>query len=259
MSALREIYIDLVDKRLWPIAIALLAALAAIPFLLKSDPAASPAPVPTAQAAGSASDPALPEAAVSPIATAGHGLFVGVPKDPFTPRAIPLAPSATMTTTATAPGTLPATPLPPSGSGGAGSGTVTTPGSYTPSPGTSSPGTTSPTHTVDRPPAVARETYVVVRFWRAGSKPARHEVAPLSPLPPRSAPFIVYMGQGKDGETAIFSFSADVVPDGDGICRPNKALCQYLHLRPGDTETFSVAGPKGSIDYRLSVTGFVEH
>jgi hypothetical protein len=56
MSAVRNLITDLVDRRLWPVAVALLAALVAVPVLLGGG-SKSPAPAPAAPLAATAANP----------------------------------------------------------------------------------------------------------------------------------------------------------------------------------------------------------
>ena len=86
MSLVRDLWADLVDKRLWPVAVVLVLALVAIPTLLR-EPAASPVPAPAPVAdtgpAHMVSDP-------SAIAAARpRGAVVGEAKNPFDQKHVP--------------------------------------------------------------------------------------------------------------------------------------------------------------------------
>ncbi|MDQ6777683.1 MAG: hypothetical protein M3071_16055, partial [Actinomycetota bacterium] len=83
MNVIQSLIADLREKRLWPIAVALLVALVAVPVLLSGGSNASPpvASVPPA-GASSAAVPALP--AVSVTATPSHARLTGRRRDPFT-------------------------------------------------------------------------------------------------------------------------------------------------------------------------------
>ena len=62
MNALRDVWVDLVDKKLWPLAVALVIALVAAPVVLSNGAGKAPAPVKTPVAS---STPSLPAAVVS--------------------------------------------------------------------------------------------------------------------------------------------------------------------------------------------------
>ena len=64
MSFVTDTWRQLVRRRLWPVALLLLAALAAVPFVLAKDP--EPAAVPAAPA-GNAGSPTLAEDSGDPI------------------------------------------------------------------------------------------------------------------------------------------------------------------------------------------------
>jgi hypothetical protein len=83
-------------------------------------------------------------------------------------------------------------------------------------------------------------------------------VVPGTPLPTGDNPLIVFVKLGGDGRTAEFLVSADAQPQGDGRCKPNKAICAELFLKPGETEFFDVVGPSGTVQYVLDVIKVVK-
>jgi len=85
MSAITNVLRQLKERRLWPVAILLVAGLAAVPVVLAKEPAA-PAPAPPTTADNGADDvlasePIVAEAAPSDRAKRRHVL--GTPKNPF--------------------------------------------------------------------------------------------------------------------------------------------------------------------------------
>ena len=72
MSAITNVWRQLVQRRLWPVAILLIAALAAVPLALAKDPEpAAPAPaVPAADAAASAESALAVQPIVAPATAA---------------------------------------------------------------------------------------------------------------------------------------------------------------------------------------------
>ena len=100
MTLITDTWRQLVERRLWPIALLLVAALVAVPVLLASNPA--PAPAPATTTASTSSDDPL--AASKPIVAQATSFddssrhVLGAPKDPFKPAVLPKptpAPSST--------------------------------------------------------------------------------------------------------------------------------------------------------------------
>src|SRR3954468_24628166 len=120
MSAVRNIFNDLVDRRLWPVALALLAALVAVPVMLgggsSASSPASPDPLASAAASGGTAQAAI---SVSAPSTARHDR-PGAVRNPFTQHKV----KALSDTQTTAPPTQPTIPssgvtiTPPSTGGG---------------------------------------------------------------------------------------------------------------------------------------------
>lgn len=82
-----------------------------------------------------------------------------------------------------------------------------------------------------------------MRFGLAGSELELRRVPELAPLPSRTSPVVVYMGQTKD-EEAAFLVSADVVPSG-GRCSPDPKVCSTLYLKVGETVSLTVSTTAG--------------
>jgi len=245
MKVLRNILRDLVEKRLWPVAVALVAALIAVPIILGGGDAetdsASIAPVP---ATAGANSPAVTAKVASLDVAADDGAVVkrdGKTRDPFVqhhlPKPVDTTPSA------------PTTPQAPAGSssGSAGSsptgGTTATPTATTP----------KPTDTSDKPET---DTYfVTLKFGEVGAEKTYKNVARLTPLPSADDPFFVFLGLKSDGKSAVFLVDSDAVPSGDGTCEPSKDDCEQVVLQKGDTELFEVqSGTAGVVQYELDFT-----
>jgi hypothetical protein len=237
-AAIRNIFADLVDRRLWPVAVVLVAALVAVPVLLVKKPT-SHSGAPSAQhGVAGTSAPALGAQAVDLAHPAG-GPVVGSTKNPFLQQHLPKATSATSGSS----GALgPAKP----GSGGGAGGTQPGSGATPATPGGgSTTGSGGSRHTA---PGATLE----VRFGLAQGRRTKHEVSPGSPLPSPTNPLLVYLGQSKDGKAA-FLVSSDAQPQGDGQCKPDKSICSTLYLKQGGTEFFDVTGPTGTVQYELEV------
>jgi hypothetical protein len=98
MNVFADTWRQLVQRRLWPVAVLLLAALVAVPVVLAKDPAA-PAPVsqpaeepPSAQDLAVSGDPVV---AIASVEDRGRRRRVlGSRKDPFAPAPAPKAKAA---------------------------------------------------------------------------------------------------------------------------------------------------------------------
>lgn len=265
MSFLRGLWIDLVDKRLWPVALGLLVAAVAVPMALHRGADATPtAPVPSA--ASVRGPGALPSPAVSLATDKPGGVLVGSEHNPFRPQHVPHAPKGAGLATATAGTSVPTGAASPAGgSTPAGSAGGPSGSSGGPSGGSGSGAPGGSTGTPHRPPPHVPQTYVRVRFGEFGHGLGGLEVAALKPLPPTKHPFLVYLGQAGNGRTAVFSVSALAQPAShasggasDGVCRPTRAECRTIHMNPGDRVDFTVTASKGTTvtHYRLIVTGY---
>lgn len=268
MTFLRGLWIDLVDKRLWPLAAGLVVALVAVPVVLHRSASGSGAGVPAPALAAPTRDAgALPAPVVSISTDKPRGVLVGTLHNPFRPQHVP-RPAAPATSTSSAPTASASTAsstsgssTSSSGSGGGASAPTTTPVS---SPPTQTGGGSKPHTPTHRQPHV-KQTYVKVRFGRFGDGLHSLQVGALKALPPKLHPFLVYLGRARNGRTAVFAVSPMAQPAtrqsggaSDGVCRPLRSECHTIHLNPGDRVDFAVSATKGTAvtDYRLIVTGY---
>ena len=250
MTLITDTWRQLVRRRLWPVALLLLAAAVAVPVLLAKDPAPEPLPPlpgPTA-ATQPANDVLMGTPVVTPATTSDARRHVlGDRKDVFRPAVVAKAtPAPNQTSTGT------------SSSGGAGTG-----GSSTPSPGTTSPsapsggGTTTPAppSTGTGTPAPKPKHYpadsLTVRFGSGEGDP-KTVLEKGDPLPADSAaeatPLLVYTGLSRDGTEALFLVDASVKADGDGRCVSGGGTsCETLRLRAGETEFLDVSDEAGKV------------
>lgn len=248
VTSTRAIGTDLVEKRLWPVALLLVGLLVAIPmFLVRADPVASPAaPGPaaatSAEQLGAAAPVVTLDGPVAPGRTRGGAL-----SNPFfAPPPTADAGDGSGTTPADAPGGAA-----PAGGGGGGGGV---PPLAAPLPGTPSPGgRTAPT----KPDPTYDERYrVTLRFGGEGASRMIRNLPRLSPLPSSDDPFFVFLGVLRDRKTARFLVSSDVTATGDGTCRPRRSLCETIDLKPGETQFFDFdLGPDGIRQYQLDIVG----
>jgi hypothetical protein len=247
MSAIRGVLRDLVDRKLWPIAVLLLAAAVAVPMYLGRG-SAEETPLPTTNLQADAGKVSKAAIKVDGAAT-GQDERPGSVRNPFKQLHVPKAPKAPADPTTKTPaadqptgsgsggsdGSQP--PLAPGGTGGTGgSGN----GGSTPKPSSGDP---------------LDVYHLSLRFGRAEATQLKtyHDVARLSPLPTADNPFFVYTGVLKDGKTAVFLLSSDATATGDGHCRPSAKSCQTIEVKEGDTEFFDLTVDGEAVQYQLDV------
>jgi hypothetical protein len=220
---LLDLWLDLREKRLAPVALLLLAGVIAVPIVLakKSEP---PPAAPTATTASVA--PAAPVVAGQPAEAATDSkLQTFSARDPFEPTSAPAAAAGTATATGTPTSTTPTTTT---GTGTTGSGT-TTPGG-----GTNGGGPTTGTGTTTPETKTTLFTYTTdLKFGSGGSVPTYNGVTRLQLIPDEKAPKIVFLGVTTTGKTAVFLVDSNIgVDTGEGTCRPSADECTFLYLRP---------------------------
>ena len=245
MSPVTHVWRQLVQRRLWPVAILLIAALAAVPLMLAKDPepTASP-PAPTVDTNGElAATPIV--APVTPEDASKRRKVLGVAKNPF----------ATV---------KPAEPV-ADGNDGSGPVVVKSPGGGTSGGDSGSGGgSAAPSTTPAAPvapaipaePAPAPRQYepeeLTVRFGGADDA-KRRSVERLQPLPSDELPTLIYMGVLKDGKTAEFLLDAGVTAVGDGECMPTPEACETVRLRVGETEFLDVTDENGTVTQQFQL------
>jgi hypothetical protein len=238
MSYLNALLTDLREKKLWPLAVVLLAALVAVPVLLSKSPAVSPAhPLPS-DALPVASNTGAP---VTVQVTSSDGALTGKGRDPFTPQPQPKAKTSTATattpaaTTSSTPTSTGGTPVVGGTTTGGGTGIVTPP---PPSHNIVPPGGAPHTPTGLQ----ANEAYHVALSIENESLGS---VAPLDPierhdtLPVGQKPMLVFLGVLQGGSRVLFSLVPGTAVSGPGHCIPGPLDCQVLSLGVNQTEALS--------------------
>jgi hypothetical protein len=232
MTAVTNTWRQLVRRRLWPVALLLLAALAAVPFVLASEPEPPPPadPLPALSKGDELAEPVVAKVAAEDRTRRRRVL--GVRKDPFRPATPKKAKKAKSTVKQPKPSsghqkpsTTESTPSPSTGGGG---------GFVDPAPSTTTPAPPKPHF-----PAGS----LLLRFGNATS-----DVLPgglvrkLEPLPPDGSeePLLVYLGLTKSKKKAKFLVDAALTPTGDGTCKPHPSSCETIELAAGETEFFDV-------------------
>jgi hypothetical protein len=245
MKTVSSIARDMVARRLWPVAVLLVAALAAIPvFLGGGGQAAPPRPAASADAAAGGTTAQVSLDTSVPVRRERGGPVRNPFKRPTVARPRRKAPIGGGTpapaVSVPAPAAGPSLDLP----GGLGGGAATPVPAPRPSVGRR-PGASDPKPKPKPKPAATY--HVTLRFGQTGKLATLRDIARLSPLPSVADPFFVFLGVLEDGKTAVFMVSSDAVPTGDGTCRPNDLTCDTIELKAGDTEWFDFTAPDGSV------------
>jgi hypothetical protein len=245
MTFVRNILHDLVEKRLWPVALLLCAALIAVPMFLKKDPPVAGA------AAASPSTATLADASVVADTPTRSRLDIGKERNPFQPNT-PKAPKSTGSTTTTPDtGSTTTTPSTDTGSSGGGGGGST---------GGGGGGTTTPTTpVVPTPPLPGELAWTLdVQFGTDGATKKVKALVPGRALPSSTDPVLIYLAAENGGTAARFLVSSDARAQGDGKCKPSEKTCTEIILKKGDTEFFDVAKGEDTVQYELELVDVVK-
>jgi hypothetical protein len=246
-SAVTNLWRQFVQRRLWPVAIVLIAALAVVPLALTEDPApAEPAPAVPATTADSGDELATQPIVGPAEARTKRRKVLGDAKNPFgVAKQDATSNSRTDNSVVSVNRTGDDAGSPnqvdsPSTDGG------TTPSSGTPVP-------TTPAAPAPAPKKYAPQE-LTVRFGGPDDV-TRRSVERLQPLPTAELPVLIYMGVLKDGKTAVFLVDHGVTPVGDGECRPSPEDCETIRLREGETEFLDVKDDTGAVvgQYQLDL------
>jgi hypothetical protein len=245
MNAVRGVLRDLVERRLWPVALLLVVAAVAVPVYLgrSSDDGTADiaSPAATAQAG-----PKTSKAAVSLDEATDESDGVGDVRNPFKQKHVPKAEKADTST-----GSQAATPSSDSTSSGgsapSGGGSEST-GGTTPTPTTPTDATTTKKTDVD-------VSHVSLHLGPVGALKTFQDVARLSPLPSAGNPLFVFTGVLKDGKTAVLlpSSTVQLSEESDVECKPSNKSCQKLELEQDDTVFFKLAGDDKGTQYQLDI------
>ena len=242
IDPLKRIARDLVEKKLWPVAALLLAAIVAVPMLIGSsaEPPA-PAPAPTAAVAPEAKSLVT----VADRAVTGPDARPGAIRDPFYDP-----PEAPEETVAPAAGTAPASTA-AAATGAAKSG----PKEAVQPPPPAGPTPPTPAQQPGGPAANGSYHRTMVQWYetRAG---ASRPLARLTPLGGAAQPAALFLGITKSkGSYAMFLLAPGVTSHGDGTCE-NETNCRMIGLKAGETQvvTLAPAADGRSRQLRLKVT-----
>ena len=243
MSAVTNLWRQLVQRRLLPVAILLIAALVAVPLMLAKDPDPVPAPPPPQVDTKSelATTPIVSQA--TPQDRARRRKVLGKAKNPFA-----VAKKADDVTgagekddaAAKTPDTGGASDTPSTGSDAPAAGAPAAP--------------VAPTTPVEPQPEPKHYApgELTVRFGESDGA-HRRSVKRLVALPSAELPVLIYTGLTDNGKTAVFLVDSGVEAVGDGKCDPTPEQCETIHLRVGDTEFLDVKDALGTVTQQYQI------
>jgi hypothetical protein len=260
MTQARNIWRDLVDRRLWPVALLLGIALIAIPVLLSHSSSSAPGKSAVANVS-----PTAPVAGVAPVASVSSTVApAGSTRNPFHQQHLPKAPASGVQVTGTVAGTSSGAP-----GGASGVGAASGAGGVNSATGSSSSSSLSKSTTVTvhrgsarrgssrrvtrhPKPAQSGPPEALLRLRRAGEPKRLYSLKRLMPLPSRHSPVLVFLGFRDGGRTAVFLVPSSTSPNGEGTCKPVRKVCSTLYLHAGETEYLDVGSASHTVQYVLN-------
>jgi hypothetical protein len=236
---LLDLWHDLKQKRLAPVAVVLAAGLVAVPVLLAKPASTPPAPAAVATAAGAKPD-VLKQLAKVKLGenVPGDGSTLGVfdADNPFAPPKGAIKKQKDPAATAAGPtGNSSGTPAgSDTGGTGTGGGTTTDPGTTGGTPGgtpNTGGGTTTTTTTYK---------YVVDLTFSANGRTRRIKgMEKLDMLPSQNSPLLIFMGVTPKGSNAVFLVDSTLEAAGEGRCKPSASECAFAYIGAGSEYIFT--------------------
>jgi hypothetical protein len=257
MTFFLDLWQDLREKRLWPVAVGLLAAAIAIPLIMLK-PAADPQ-TPAPIAVNSGERETLPAVNVDASPVHGSKLETFSTRNPFKPLGDleddPSSDGGGSSGGGSGSGSSSdGTPFDPTGGAGSGGGTPSGGGGLPDLPSGGSDGGTPSTPTTPVQPERWYRFAVDVKFGAPDNQKTIREVPRLASLPDAETPAVVFMGVTDGGDRAVF-YVADpsLAADGEGECE-DESSCRVVTLGltgGSDEETFTSAD--GTVQYDLQL------
>jgi hypothetical protein len=256
MSVPRNMLKELLERKLWPIALVLVIALVAVPVLLTKKAPTDIVTPPTGPLPYS-SGTTLP--AISVQTSPGSSNLAGKGRNPFTPQHV--ATTSTITTTIptiTTPTTGASTGTTSVGSGGSSTGTGSS--GATVAPATTPTVSTTPTKPAPTtPPKPAPTTLTPTQSYHVslalteanGNLNTIDPLERLSILPNKQQPMLIDLGVLQGGKSMLFVVEPGTVVSGAGTCTPGPIDCEILTLKPGQTAGISKETGSGTTPVAL--------
>jgi hypothetical protein len=236
---LSDLWHDLREKRLWPVAVLLLVGLAAVPLVL-AKPAPEPAPPPPSASAQEEQQTESLKGLARVVlaedkAANGSKLNLFDPSNPFRPPNAVLADDDEDETEAPAAGD-PGSVGESIGAGGGGGGTTTggeTGGGF----GAPSP---SPSPAPQPEQQTTKFTYVIDATFKRGDRTRKIKgMKRLEMLPNEESPLLLFLGVDANANNAVFLVDSRLDPQGEGACKPRPTECSFLYLGAGSEHMFT--------------------
>jgi hypothetical protein len=243
-----DLWHDLKQKRLWPVAVAMLAAIAVVPVMLSkpvADPG-EPAPAPAADTGQAAQIPLVDLESVP----ASSSLETFSAQNPFIPDKDKPQPDAGSSASSGGGSTGGSTASAGGGSGDAGSA-----GSTGGSSGDTGSGSGSGSGSTTGGGKEFFTFEVDLKFGPAGEEKKRKSVKALDVLPDEENPVLVFMGVKDDGKTALFMvLDPGLQASGEGNCEPSKDDCSFFELSTKDSKDEMLLDSSRGQDYGIQLT-----
>jgi hypothetical protein len=252
MKAVRNLVHDLVERRLWPVALLLVVAAIAVPVYLGRSSSTDgegdgSLPAATAQVGAKAS-----KAAVTLDDSSAEGGTGGAVRNPFKQQHVAKVADAGASNGSKPASGGAASPAPAAGAGSGSSGGAAPTGSG------GSGGSDTPAGT-DKSPSAAKPdpdvSHVTLRFGKVDALKTYTDLARLSALPSATDPQFVFTGVLKDGKTAVLlpSSVVRIGEESDVKCKPSNKSCQELEVGEDDTVFFKLSTDPTGVQYQLDV------
>ncbi len=236
-NVISDIWQDLREKRLWPIALLLLVALVAVPVVLAKsggDAATTPPPeVATPKATPKESDELARLATVELEESApgeGSTLDTFDPSNPFRPpeKVVKKAKQEEAGAATAGPTDDVSVQVDDTVDTGGGSG------GSTPGDGGST-GDDKPQETV-----TTQYRYVIDATFTANGKTRKVKgMERLDILPNQGNPLLLFLGAESGGGNAVFLIDSTLKAAGEGTCKPSAGKCAFLHIGAGSEHEFT--------------------
>ena len=241
MSPVRKLADDLIDKRLWPVALLLVVALIAIPVLIGggsgdagvTDVSAVPAPGPAESA----------KPAVELIGPPAVRKRAGTVRDPFRRKPKPV--EAAEKPAAVAAPAAGASAGSSSGAAKSDSSTSKTSTSST-KPKATTPKATTPVRIEPAVAIAARSVYETAVHFKDANHDYEHALDRLTVLGDPARPALQYVGVSAGGEYAIFLLGPAATASGDAGACVVAEPCRAIGLRKGEKLAVEVARPNAA-------------
>jgi hypothetical protein len=235
-SFFSDIWLDLREKRLWPVAVLLLLGLVAVPVVLSKpteETVAPPVEAPVAKAADTKKLAKLTTVEIDESAAGkGSSLDTFDPSNPFRPPINVVKNGKDAGDGGTA-GPADSVTVDDSesvtvdegGSGGSG--------------GTGDGGTTGGNQGSETT-TTTQYTYVIdVTFSANGRTRKLKGMERLDMLPNEGNPLLLFLGAESSGDNAVFLVDSTLKAAGEGHCEPSAAECGFLHIGAGSEHEFT--------------------